>query len=282
MLQYQQLAFRTGKELHPSSLKDLKFPVEIGLATEDGISAPGRSSISPTTRSTAPRARSASAACSKTRRSISRRDCSSACGFPSATPHQALLVAERAVVHRPAAEDTSRCNKDERGGAPPRHAGPTAEDGMRVIESGLQARRPGDRQRIAAARLADGAAEAPLRKRRCGTHPSPPAHCVSTPARQRPTRRLAAMFSRFFIDRPILASVPSIIITLAGLAAVFSCRWRSIPRSRRRRSRSPATIPAPAPGGGRHRGRADRAAGQRRGGHALHVVAVRATTAATS
>jgi multidrug efflux pump len=30
------------------------------------------------------------------------------------------------------------------------------------------------------------------------------------------------MFSRFFIDRPILASVPSIIITLAGLAAVFS------------------------------------------------------------
>lgn len=30
------------------------------------------------------------------------------------------------------------------------------------------------------------------------------------------------MFSRFFIDRPILASVPSIIITLLGLAAVFS------------------------------------------------------------
>ncbi len=30
------------------------------------------------------------------------------------------------------------------------------------------------------------------------------------------------MFSRFFIDRPILASVPSIIITLAGLAAVYS------------------------------------------------------------
>jgi multidrug efflux pump len=30
------------------------------------------------------------------------------------------------------------------------------------------------------------------------------------------------MFSRFFIDRPILASVPSIIITLAGLAAVYT------------------------------------------------------------
>ncbi|MHB1038097.1 MAG: efflux RND transporter permease subunit [Pirellulales bacterium] len=30
------------------------------------------------------------------------------------------------------------------------------------------------------------------------------------------------MFSRFFIDRPILASVPSILITLVGLAAVYS------------------------------------------------------------
>ena len=30
------------------------------------------------------------------------------------------------------------------------------------------------------------------------------------------------MFSRFFIDRPILASVPSIIITLVGLVAVFT------------------------------------------------------------
>ena len=30
------------------------------------------------------------------------------------------------------------------------------------------------------------------------------------------------MFSRFFIDRPILASVPSILVTLLGLAAVFT------------------------------------------------------------
>ena len=29
------------------------------------------------------------------------------------------------------------------------------------------------------------------------------------------------MFSRFFIDRPILASVPSILVTLLGLAAVL-------------------------------------------------------------
>ncbi len=36
LLQYQELAFKTGKELHPDNLKDLKFPVEIGLADETG------------------------------------------------------------------------------------------------------------------------------------------------------------------------------------------------------------------------------------------------------
>ena len=30
------------------------------------------------------------------------------------------------------------------------------------------------------------------------------------------------MFSRVFIDRPILASVPSIVITLVGLVAAYS------------------------------------------------------------
>ena len=82
------------------------------------------------------------------------------------------------------------------------------------------------------------------------------------------------MFSRFFIDRPILASVPSILITLLGLVAVFTLPVAQYRRSPRRRSASTAPIPAPAPGGLRHRGRADRAAGQRRRGHALHVVAV--------
>jgi multidrug efflux system membrane fusion protein len=37
LLKYQELAFKTGKELHPDNLKDLKFPVEIGLANETGF-----------------------------------------------------------------------------------------------------------------------------------------------------------------------------------------------------------------------------------------------------
>ena len=45
--------------------------------------------------------------------------------------------------------------------------------------------------------------------------------------------------SHFFIDRPILASVPSILVTLLGLAAGFSlrvtrqARWMRLARRRR-------------------------------------------------
>ena len=53
------------------------------------------------------------------------------------------------------------------------------------------------------------------------------------------------MFSRFFIDRPIFATVLSIVITLAGGHRAFArCRSRSIPRSRRRRSKFRRSIPA--------------------------------------
>jgi RND family efflux transporter MFP subunit len=37
VLQYQEMAFRTGQELHPKILKDLRFPVEIGLPNEEGF-----------------------------------------------------------------------------------------------------------------------------------------------------------------------------------------------------------------------------------------------------
>ena len=123
-------------------------------------------------------------------------------------------------------------------------------------------------------RLAAGAAD--RRDRRWGSSPSatsggrragrvrgrrPSPAGVAPPAGRRPTSRSPnpsrssswnrsedPVFSRFFIDRPIFASVLSIVITLAGGDQRCSpCRWRSIPTSRRRRSRSPPTIPAPTP-----------------------------------
>ena len=46
----------------------------------------------------------------------------------------------------------------------------------------------------------------------------------------------------FFIDRPIFASVVSIVFVILGGVAFFRCRLRNIRRSRRRPSRSPASI----------------------------------------
>ena len=83
------------------------------------------------------------------------------------------------------------------------------------------------------------------------------------------------MFSRFFIDRPIFAAVLSIVITLAGGLAVFSLPLAQYPPV------TPPTVQVDCnyPGASAQvvaetRGRADRAAGQRRREHALHVVAV--------
>jgi len=62
------------------------------------------------------------------------------------------------------------------------------------------------------------------------------------------------MFSKFFINRPIFATVLSIVITLAGGISLFTLRSRNIPRSRRQRSKSRRRILAPTPSGGRHGG----------------------------
>ncbi len=84
------------------------------------------------------------------------------------------------------------------------------------------------------------------------------------------------MFSRFFIDRPIFANVIAIVTMLIGVVALFVLPIEQYPAdhaadrpghdhlSRRRR-----------PGRRRHGRRPDRAAGQRRRGHALHVVDLR-------
>ena len=64
------------------------------------------------------------------------------------------------------------------------------------------------------------------------------------------------MISDIFIDRPRLAFVVSIVITLAGLIAITAdSRLRSFPTSCRRRSRSPRPIPAPMPRWSRRRWR---------------------------
>ena len=80
------------------------------------------------------------------------------------------------------------------------------------------------------------------------------------------------MISRFFIDRPIFAAVLSIVITLAGGIAVFSLPIVAVSRHHAADGASFGQLSRrQCAGGGRHRGRADRAASQRRRGDAVHV-----------
>ena len=82
------------------------------------------------------------------------------------------------------------------------------------------------------------------------------------------------MISHFFIDRPIFATVLSIVITLTGGIALLSLPIAQYPQITPPGGAGLDQLPrGQRPGGGRHGRRADRAAGQRRRGHALHVVA---------
>ena len=88
--------------------------------------------------------------------------------------------------------------------------------------------------------------------------------------------------SHFFIDRPIFATVLSILITLIGAVAYFTLPVAQYPEI------APPTIEVTRQlsrrlgrGGRRHRGDAARAGDQRRREHALHVVARRPATASS-
>ena len=137
------------------------------------------------------------------------------------------------------------------------------DDGLRVIREGLNGRGPRHRQRH------------PARpRRRQGRRPQP--HQRRPVAR--PLSRISAVFS---IDRPIFAMVLSIVLLIVGALAYTSCRSREYPRDRaadgRRHHAISRRLRRDRGRDGRH---ADRAADQRRRGHALHVVSQATATAA--
>ena len=114
-----------------------------------------------------------------------------------------------------------------------------------------------------AAGAAASAAAAPRRA-------SPP-HCQS----ESESGLRSTIISHFFIDRPIFASVLSILITLTGRCPALAADRAVSAHHAARRVDIHSLSRCQRAGGRRHRGRADRAAGQRRARHAVHVVAVR-------
>ena len=90
------------------------------------------------------------------------------------------------------------------------------------------------------------------------------------------------MLARFFIDRPVLAWVISIVIVLLGGIAAALLPIAEYPGDHAADGSRDRQLPGRQCASRRRHGRrADRAAGQRRRKHAVHVVAMRATTART-
>ena len=81
------------------------------------------------------------------------------------------------------------------------------------------------------------------------------------------------MISKFFIERPVLANVIAILMVLIGGVCAVQPAGRAISRRRAAdRAGHDALSRRQRQDRDRHRGAADRAAGQRRRGHALHAV----------
>ena len=135
LLQYQEMAFKTGQELHPNILKDLRFPVEIGLANENGFPHAGildfaDNKIDRNTGTLRVRGVFENAKEYLTPGLFVR------VRTPFGVPHQALLVNERAIGTDQRQKYLLTVNKDNVVEYRPVKVGRLL-DGMRVIESGL-------------------------------------------------------------------------------------------------------------------------------------------------
>jgi membrane fusion protein, multidrug efflux system len=172
LLRYYQLAFKTNQELHPNHLKDRKFPVEIGLASEVGFPHKGimdfadnrleRSTGTIRVRGIFPNPREYLTPGLYVRVRI-----------PFGDPHQALLVDDRAVNTDQKLKYLLTVNQENVVEYRRVSVGRLL-DGLRVIESGLQAddlvvvkgvqrARPGSKVQPTAAEKPASAAAAPVR-----------------------------------------------------------------------------------------------------------------------
>ena len=183
--------------------------------------------------------------------------------------HEALLVPDSAIASDQSRRIVFTVAQDGTVGTKLVELGPMV-DGLRVIRSGLAAT-----DRI----VIDG-----LQRARPGQKVKPEEGKIESPAsaaaaRQADDRGIgeaAGMrFSHFFVDRPIFASVISIIVTLVGFISYRALPITEYPRDRPAHRRRERELRGRFRRGHRADGRgADRAGDQRRRQHALRGVAV--------
>ena len=135
LLQYQELAFKTGQKLHPKILKDRRLSVEIGLANEEGFLHAGILDFNDNKidRNTGTlRARGVF----ENPKEYLTPGLFVRVRMPFGTPHQALLVGERAIGTDQRQKYLLTVNQDDVVQYCRVKVGRLL-DGMRVIESGL-------------------------------------------------------------------------------------------------------------------------------------------------
>ncbi len=135
LLQYQEMAFKTGQQLHPKILKDLRFRVEMGMANENGFPHAGildfrDNKIDRNTGTLRARGVFENAKEYLTPGLFVR------VRTPFGVPHQALLVNERAIGTDQRQKYLLTVNKSDVVEYRRVKVGRLL-DGMRVIESGL-------------------------------------------------------------------------------------------------------------------------------------------------
>ena len=135
LLQYQDMAFKTGQELHPNILKDLQLPVEIGLANEKGFPHAGILDFSDNKIDRNTGTKRARGVFENTKEYLTP-------GLfvrvrtPFGAAHRAMLVNERAIGTDQRQKYLLTVNQDNVVQYRPVKVGRLL-DGMRVIESGL-------------------------------------------------------------------------------------------------------------------------------------------------
>ena len=137
LLRYQELARKAGQDLRPSRLKDLKLPIEIGLANEEGFPHVGVIDFTDNKIDRATGTLHVRGVFENTGEYLTP-GLFVRVRIPFGTPHQALLVSERAIGRDQRQKYLLVVNKDNVVEYRRVQVGPLRK-GMRVIESGIEA-----------------------------------------------------------------------------------------------------------------------------------------------
>jgi RND family efflux transporter MFP subunit len=135
LLKYEALAKQAGQALHPSRLKNLKSPVEIGLADEEGFPHAGTIDFADNKIDRGTGTLRVRGVFENTKEYLTP-GLFVRVRLPFGKPHQALLVSERAINRDQRQKYLLTVNKEHKVEYRQVKVGPL-RDGLRVIESGI-------------------------------------------------------------------------------------------------------------------------------------------------